>query len=788
MNTPNREYWKGRDGELYADQQRVRRESGNENYARQEAWLVDFLVERSQAIGRPVRVLDVGMGFGRLARVLSEYTHVDYYGHDISSAMLKPFMAHPPARLAGEMDQRIRIGDRADEAMRGLEFDVVFTISVFIHNNPQQAADLLSQMRSLLASDGRICLIENRPVSISLLSNMWHDGCWSHDVVGTLAPDMNVDVEDGILVDHAIYILHETSGDSPRVLNVPGVHGFEPISEGDYLLRSKEATVAVVRNLESEVTLSEPDLAELRDASELYRQAEHRSVQALEQAYQKLGKDSDVLSDHAHHLTAAISSLPKLAARILELSQLHDQSALVAEYESSRQQQEQEIAGLRELQVTSLDQLQARDGEIKKVKSELVAMRESLSRAQAVNAVHATALDDVRAQLAASQRRNDGLQWQQDLRDRIYRMTRALDHDAEPQAEARYVIAGSADPWPATVTPYDFNSRRDTRFAQTLAGHERVCHMMHKEWFGIRAACGSLPGHKLAVTSYALPGLGEIDEVARLFADNQIDRIVIHGFSDGMSHWVKGLAAAGFDRIYLVWHGAPVMWVHAEERRLFALAYTLVRKGFIRKFNGMRGGTYAALDENATWTRQIYNMPPRYRNDEARRAPRRHEDATIFAPSWNLLHKNLFTNVAAAAATPEVSEIWVLAEDFALPYAIEKKVHKLPKLDQEQMMESMALCDVVMNASVVDCHPMVELEALAAGTPALRGRLGMDALEDHPYVLATQVNDPLSVADLRATLQRMLSIPNAEMDEMMASYSRRVTALSFERYSELMEL
>lgn len=104
------------------------------------------------------------------------------------------------------------------------------------------------------------------------------------------------------------------------------------------------------------------------------------------------------------------------------------------------------------------------------------------------------------------------------------------------------------------------------------------------------------------------------------------------------------------------------------------------------------------------------------------------------------------------------------------------------------MMEAMSQADAVMNASIVDCHPMVELEALAAGTPALRGRLGMDALEDHPYVEITQVADPLSVADVRQTLRRMLAAPVVEMDDMMSSYSRQMVALSFERYSEFMEI
>lgn len=84
MNTRNRDYWINRSGDLYADQQKVRREAGNSNYARQEAWLVGFLAERSEQLGRPVRVLDFGVGFGRLARLLPQHAFVDYFGFDIS--------------------------------------------------------------------------------------------------------------------------------------------------------------------------------------------------------------------------------------------------------------------------------------------------------------------------------------------------------------------------------------------------------------------------------------------------------------------------------------------------------------------------------------------------------------------------------------------------------------------------------------------------------------------------------------------------------------------------------
>lgn len=177
MSTQNRDYWLNRSGELYADQQKVRREAGNSNYGRQEDWLSGFLMERSVRLGRPVRVLDFGVGFGRLARVLSQHDFVDYFGFDISSAMVEPLLRDPPPALAGDLDRRIRIGSSLPDVMQGEQFDVIFTVSVLIHNSREQASDVLAQMRALLASEGRLCFIENRPVSISLLANLWHAGC-----------------------------------------------------------------------------------------------------------------------------------------------------------------------------------------------------------------------------------------------------------------------------------------------------------------------------------------------------------------------------------------------------------------------------------------------------------------------------------------------------------------------------------------------------------------------------------------------------------------------------------
>ncbi len=749
MSTQNRDYWLNRSGELYADQQKVRREAGNSNYGRQEDWLSGFLMERSVRLGRPVRVLDFGVGFGRLARVLSQHDFVDYFGFDISSAMVEPLLRDPPPALAGDLDRRIRIGSSLPDVMQGEQFDVIFTVSVLIHNSREQASDVLAQMRALLASEGRLCFIENRPVSISLLANLWHAGCWSHDFAGTLAADMNVDVEDGILSDHGIYILSEPSTGSPRQVRVPGTSGFEPISQGDYLLRTHEATTAVARGMETESAAIGSDIAQMRDAVELYRQAEAHALKNLDEARLFLGEDADMLRG-VEHLTAAIDVIPQMAARFAEIRAEggSQQSSLITEVESLREcRTDLELA--------------------------LTQQRDLVDKAQAE-------LDAVRSN-------NERHAWQQGLRERVRRIMngKVAASDTLDSNEIEEPVGGDSVAWAPRASAYEFNARRDTRFAQPLSGHERVCHIMHQEWFGIRAACGALPGQKLAVTGSSMPAINDVDEVARLLARNNVNRLVVHGFSDSMSQWVKGLSAAGFDRIYLIWHGAPVMWIHAEERRLFALAYGAVRAGMIRKVSVMRAGTHAALADSASWKPQIYNMPPNYTSG---RAPRRSTGATVFIPSWNLVHKNLFTNAAAAAAAEEVDSIWLMAENFSLPYKVDKSFKRLPKLSQLQMMEAMAKCDVVMNASIVDCHPMVELEAIAAGTPAVRGRLGMDALEDHSYVQLTQVDDPLSISDVRRTLQRTLAVPAPEMHDMLTSYSQQMVALSFERYSELMEL
>lgn len=730
MTTPNRAYWLARDGSAYALQQAARTAAGNASYRQQEDWLVRFLEAESARLCRKIKVLDCGVGFGRMTRLLAGRQHIEYHGYDISNRMVRPLLEAPPESLPENISERIHIGEDVRHALAGHSFDVIFTVSVFIHNTPEQARELLEGLRALIVPKGTICLIENRPVSISMHTSEWHGGCWSHDVALTLAADMDVDVDDGILTDHGVYLLREPA-DRKRMIRVPGESGFEPVGAAEYMLRVRPRTVSLVTDLLGGRDVNPASLARDLDDVELYRAAVIQ-LGGMQSQIDTMG--GELLSEHdrparVRDLPSALSLLPVLLRR------LHESVAAASEAEEAGR-----------------------------------VLREELVKAQ--------------AEVAQQSRLMQALSWQLGVRQRIATALREPLPEMKPERRREKTSDASIPEAVRPQMPFEYNALRDTRYAQPLVGHERVCHVMHQQWFGMRSACGALPGQKLAVSADLLPSSADVEKAVELLSASGVDRLVLHGFSDAMAAWAKALAAAGMRHIFLVWHGAPVMWVHDQERALFKAVLDLVRKGVIKRVHGMRPGMHPALGK-AAWIPQIYNMPPRY---TCGAAPRDAEHVIALVPSWNLVHKNLYTNIAAADFSGRVGEIWTLAESCDPPWTPSKPIKSLPRLSQSEMLETMELSDVVMNASIVDCHPMVELEALAAGRPAVRGRLGLDALEDHSYVRLTQVDDPLSIVDVRRVLERVLSVPKDEMGGIINDYSCKLVGLSFDRYSAMMEV
>jgi hypothetical protein len=360
-----------------------------------------------------------------------------------------------------------------------------------------------------------------------------------------------------------------------------------------------------------------------------------------------------------------------------------------------------------------------------------------------------------------------------------------------PPSRAKYVSAGVEDaPAPLPAAPFDWNSDKDTALSNPHEGFDQVCHIFNREWIGIRAAAGALPGNKLAISATQHMSAFEIAQVSDLLQRHGITKLAFQGMSEPLHALILALARTGQFDMHLVWHGAPAMWMMEHERKLVRAALELVNKGILKKINIMRRGAEPLIGERA-YTKLLLNMPPNVRIAAALElAGKKRADGQriAFIPSWHLLHKNVASCTLAAHVTQKITDIWLLDEKVARQLDYNEKVKILGPRHGRAMLETMREADLVINASLIDCHPMVDLEALAVGTPCVRGPLFLDGLESHEYVKLTETKNVLSIADLSATMTNVLSVPDIEISEMMKDYRQQLIELSAERYRDFLEL
>ncbi|MDN7594037.1 methyltransferase domain-containing protein [Burkholderia multivorans] len=704
MHEPNRQYWLRKAGTEYQQQQIRRTGEGNVSYREQEQWLATYLEAMAARLERPVHVLEFGCGFGRFARLFANHHGVRYFGYDFSPTMVEPLYDEPPEGLT-PIEDRIRVAPTVVEAFPHAQFDIVFTVSVLIHNPPDVAKQLCHSMASLLTPDGELLLIENGLAPISMRENNWHGGCWVHDFAGTTAADMDVRIYHDWIDNHDIYRLKSPS--VPRVVEIANGKSAQPVKAtvDELRLIGFERLKQAVALLESEVSERAPTQATAHDLDELHKY---------------------LSSDFATLKQAAMDALRVLG-----------DSTPVAESETD---------------ATSLG-------------------------GRLVDAAR-NAADQLQRLIGA-----------QELRSKI---TNALIDAQRMEPMLRPPKATSVDVAPALAlaSSFDWDIDQDTQYTNPCVGFDQVCHVFNREWIGIRAAAGALPGHKLAISAKSELSARDIELAAQNLKANGIEKLIIHGMSEPLYAAVLGLAKAADFEMFLVWHGAPAMWIMEHERKLAGLALDLVKRGIVRRMNGMRLGAEPLIG-SAAYPKLLFNMPPKLPPSVIgawNKADSKLAKGAAFIPSWHLLHKNVATCILAAHVSPDVNEIWVLDADIPSRLGYNDKVTVLGPRHGRAMLETMRQADLVINVSLIDCHPMVELEALAVGTPCVRGPLFLDAHEDHPYVRLTEVRNPLSVSAISDTINQVLRTPPTELTEMMTDYKNSIIKTSVTRYQEFLEI
>lgn len=692
MLTPNNHYWKNRPGRDYEMQQRFRKRRGNRAYELQERWLSQYLIERRAVLGRPLRLLDFGCGFGRIARLAARLRGIEYTGYDFSAAMAEPLLGAMPGRAVEDSATHVFVGDDPIALLGQSRFDIVLTISVLIHNDEAQTRQLLSTMGSFLGEAGQMVLIENAVVGATQRTSGWHAGCWMHDVLAYADGEWDVSVYPDAAPPHGIYMLtrktEEQSAFSvigndghPRRSNrweIIRLHGVSPV---------QEETAGEVAQM----------MGVCRDACELLEAEKERS-QRLLQLLKKARK--------RHRLQAL--SLAKAA--VVQRAQSEELAALRAEA----------------ARITTQMQTAARVRQVLK----------NHKPAQVAN---------LRSEVRTSEQQQ------------------------------------------AVEPLYVFDATRDTQWAQpSHHAFADVLLVFNQQWVGIRAAAGGFPGTKLAVSAQVELGAEHIKEIAAEARERGIRKVLVHGFSDPMSRSLPALKEAleGVP-FYGVWHGSLAAWALDHERDLAMRYLSLATSGVFHRIHIMRTGAHVV--HRKAWPHVLLNVPPNIRVNRTK-PPFQRRPLRALLPSWNNTWKNLYANLYAAAASGAIDNILTYSA-FELPnYDGRTKVTKVAYGSRADHFDTLAGVDLCLNATIVDCHPMVEVEAMAVDTPTLRSNLDLDFDKVHPYAALMTVDSPHDIVGIAKRIDRIASVPSEEMLAMLRSYRDLVLSTSFERYADFLEV
>jgi hypothetical protein len=213
-------------------------------------------------------------------------------------------------------------------------------------------------------------------------------------------------------------------------------------------------------------------------------------------------------------------------------------------------------------------------------------------------------------------------------------------------------------------------------------------------------------------------------------------------------------------------------------------AIELARAGLVRRLHIMKKGM--ELPEVPLFQPLLYNMSPKHLLK--RSALAHSHKVSVFVPGWGNWIKNVFGSAYGASLSERVDEVWAYAEGLQLPGLLNNKVVLLNPSSREETFKRYLATRITLNVSLIDCHPMVNVESQAMGRPCIRANLNLDAYEDHPYVKLVSVFHNNSPLDVRDAVNRTLDVPEEELSEMIADYQSKIDATAISRYSEFLEL
>lgn len=333
-----------------------------------------------------------------------------------------------------------------------------------------------------------------------------------------------------------------------------------------------------------------------------------------------------------------------------------------------------------------------------------------------------------------------------------------------------------------------FDSLTMTRLSHPAEGFDRVLHVSHHEWHGIRQATAYSPGHKLLIS--AQEGLTDAQKrgVAERIAQLGIDRVCFQGYSDNADalllhlHSVLGPAV----KFYVVSHVTTAQFDHHFEMLVISRLLNRLRYGILDGIASVKPGFWRAID--GLWPGTIINYAPNIAMVKGQRSSR----TEAYAPLDVGWRKNLFTNIIGASLASNVE----IVKTANFPNGLEN-IHDLSKLRLvgylrgRDLLDEMARSSLTLIATLAECQPMTQLESFAVGTPALTGPLEVEEFADDPLIklcTTTRLDNP---ALLARDIENIVSVLQADPEAMYGMISEHLVrrhARATQNYADFLEL
>lgn len=329
----------------------------------------------------------------------------------------------------------------------------------------------------------------------------------------------------------------------------------------------------------------------------------------------------------------------------------------------------------------------------------------------------------------------------------------------------------------------EFDADGDCRYAQNDRGFVRVAHIFHQNWHGIRSAAGVQPGHKVAIPLQRPLSKGDLMKLVLQLEEWGIQKAVFHGFSDAAERALRTVRAAGIE-CYLVWHGNLSQLAWKPEAQFFERAMMVCRHGIVRRVHMMKSGMGMVFPRS--YEPMLLNRPPV--TNRRRLVPAFSGNRKIaLVPAFPDIRKNLHSSLLGAALSSSIQEILHYGKILGtMPETARCK--RVPYAGHDNHITLLHDVDVSVNVTTIDCHPMVDMEALGAGAMVLSGPLFLDALTEHPFTALSAIANPFNVREIGKRLDYLSSMNNPELQAIISDYAREITRVSRKRYAEFLNL